>query len=105
MDEISNLTKAMTLQLNEKINQCARTLNRGKLLAKLRVGDVVAHELKYHPHCLAGLYNDERAHLNALFNMELTIFTLVRSYREGNFSLFRDTLRTDTIFLCQQQRQ
>ena len=65
-DEISNLRQAMTMQLNERLNQCARTLNNGKLLAKLSAGDVVAQELKYHPRCLAKLYNSERAHLNVM---------------------------------------
>ena len=63
-DEISNLRQAMTMHLNERFNQCAKTLNHGKLLAKLSAGDVVAQELKYHPRCLAHLYNSERAHLN-----------------------------------------
>ena len=65
-DVISNLRRAMTMQLNERLNQCARTLNNGKLLAKLSAGDVVAQELKYHPRCLTDLYNSERAHRNAI---------------------------------------
>ena len=54
----------MTMKLNKKINDCAKTLNDGKLLAKLSAGDVIAQELKYHPACLVALYNRERAFLN-----------------------------------------
>jgi hypothetical protein len=47
----STLRQAMTMQ----------ALNDGKLLTTLSGGDVVAQEMKYHPTCLAGLYNRERA--------------------------------------------
>ncbi|KAL7381910.1 hypothetical protein ABVT39_020427 [Epinephelus coioides] len=60
------LRDAMTMNVNERLNECARNLSDTKLLAKLSAGDVVAQELKYHPACLIGLYNRERAHLNAL---------------------------------------
>ena len=56
----------MTQQLNDKVNECALTLSDGKLLAKLSGGDVVAQELKYHPACLAALYNRKRAYLKAI---------------------------------------
>ena len=49
----------MTMQLNERVNDCARLLNDGRLLAKLSGWDVVAQKLKYHPTCLIGLYNRE----------------------------------------------
>ena len=52
----------MTMQLNQRLNECARNLNDGKLLALLSGGDVVALELKYHSSCLAALYNRERGH-------------------------------------------
>lgn len=65
-DVISNLRQAMTMKLNDRLNQCARNLNHGSLLAKLSAGDVVAQELKYHSSCLVCLYNEERAHLNAI---------------------------------------
>ena len=55
----------MTMQLTERLNQCALTLNDGRLLALLSAGDAVAQELKYHPGCLVALYNRERAHVNA----------------------------------------
>ena len=55
----------MTMQLNERLNECARNLNDGKLLAILSGGDVVALELKYHCLCLTSLYNRERAHIAA----------------------------------------
>ncbi len=69
-DEISNLRQAMTMQLNQRINQCAKKLNNGKLLAKLSAGDVVAQELKYRPQCLVNLYNAERAQLNTMLHNE-----------------------------------
>ena len=55
----------MTMKLNKRVNECAKTLNDGRLLVKLSAGDVVAQELKYHGACLADLYNRERAHLRA----------------------------------------
>lgn len=57
------LREAMTMQVNKRINECAKTLSDRKLLAKLSVGDVIAQELKYHPACLVALYNRERAYL------------------------------------------
>ena len=60
-----DVREAMTMKLNKRLNKCAKTLNDGKLLAKLSAGDVVAQELKYHPACLVAVYNRERAHLNA----------------------------------------
>ena len=56
----SPLREAMTMKLNERVDECARYLIDMKLLAKLVVGDVVAQEFKYHPACLVGLYNRER---------------------------------------------
>lgn len=53
----------MTMQVNKRIHECAKTLSDRKLLAKLSVGDVIAQELKYHPACLVALYNRERAYL------------------------------------------
>lgn len=60
-----NMREAMTMKLNKRVNECARRLNDGKLLAKLSAGDVVAQEVKYHPSCLVALYNRERTYLNA----------------------------------------
>ena len=65
----SKLRQAMTMQLNERLNECARNLNDGKLLAVLSGGDVVAVELKYHYSCLTALYHKERAHI-AVKNQE-----------------------------------
>ena len=62
----SEIRQAMTMQLNERVNDCARLLNDGRLLAKLSGRDVVAQELKYHPTCLIGLYNRERAYLTSI---------------------------------------
>ncbi|KAK3869744.1 hypothetical protein Pcinc_024972 [Petrolisthes cinctipes] len=53
------------MKVNERINECARILSDGKLLAKLSGGDVVAQELKYHAPCLVALYNQERDFLSA----------------------------------------
>ncbi len=58
-----DLREAMTMKVNMRINECARTLNDGKLLAKLSGGDVIAQELKYHPACLVAPYNKERDYL------------------------------------------
>ena len=46
-----------------RINECAKTLNDGKLLAKLSGRDVIAQELKYHSACLVALYNEEQDYL------------------------------------------
>ena len=59
------LREAMTIQVNKRINECAKTISDKKLLAKLSAGDVIAQELKYHPACLVALYNEERAYLKA----------------------------------------
>ena len=50
----------MTMKVDKRINECARMLNDGRLLVKLRAGDAVAQELKYHPACFTALYNRER---------------------------------------------
>lgn len=65
-DDISNLRCAMTMKLNDRLNQCVGTLNNGKFLAKLSTGDVVAQEMKYHPRYLADLYNAERAYFSSI---------------------------------------
>ena len=57
----SSLRKAMTLNLNQRLRSCAETLQDRPLLVKLSVGDVIAQDMKYHPACLASLYNRERA--------------------------------------------
>lgn len=59
----TELREALTMQLNIRLYQCAKTLQDQTFLAKLSVGDVVAQELKYHGTCLTSLYNKERAHL------------------------------------------
>jgi len=64
-EEGSDLKEAMTMKLDKRLNECAKNLSDGKLLAKLSSGDVVAQEMKYHPTCLVALYNRERAHLHA----------------------------------------
>ncbi|KAK6175969.1 hypothetical protein SNE40_014341 [Patella caerulea] len=61
--EGGKLREAATMQVNKRINECAKTLCDRKLLAKLSAGDVIAQEVKYHPGCLVALYNRERAYL------------------------------------------
>ena len=53
------------MDLNERLNQCARTLNDGRLLSILSAGVVVVHELKYQPACLVTLDNREQSYLCA----------------------------------------
>ena len=50
------------MELDKRLNECARNLNDGKLLARLTGGDIVAQELKYHRSCLTSLYNRDRVH-------------------------------------------
>ena len=54
------------MNLDTRLRECAQTLNDGKLLAILSVGDAMAQELKYHHSCLTRLYNRERSHLTGL---------------------------------------
>ncbi len=58
-EEGGDLREAMTMKLNKRLNECAKNLSDGKLLAKLSTGDVVAQEMKYHHTCLVALYNRE----------------------------------------------
>ena len=60
-----DLRLAMTLALHEKLQQCAINLLDEKLLAKLSAGDVLPQGHMYHPSCLTGVYNRERAWLNS----------------------------------------
>ena len=71
-EEGDEVGEAMTMKLNKKVNECAKTISDGKLLAKLSAGDVVAQELKYHPTCLVALHNCERAHLHELKELKKT---------------------------------
>ena len=59
----------MTMQLDKRLNECARNLNDGKLLAVLSGGDV-AQELKYHYSCLTALYHKEWAYLLTIENQD-----------------------------------
>ena len=59
-DSPSNLHSASTLDVDEKVRECAALLNERKLIAKLSVGDLIAIEAKYHVKCLVGLYNQAR---------------------------------------------
>ncbi|KAJ8372701.1 hypothetical protein AAFF_G00277700 [Aldrovandia affinis] len=66
----SELRQVMTMNLNNRLNECAQTLNDGKLLARLSGGDAIAQELKYHFACLTDLYNRERTYLRATKRLE-----------------------------------
>ncbi len=62
----SELTRqVMTMNLNKRVNECAQTLNDGKLLARLSDGDAIAQEFQYHVACLTDLYNRERSYIRA----------------------------------------
>ena len=64
--DLDDFRQAMTMKLNKRVNKCAKTLNDGKLLAKLSAGDVVGRRnWSTRSACLAGLYNREQAHLRA----------------------------------------
>ena len=54
------------MELDKRLNDCARNIYDGKLLAILSGGDVVAQELEYRSSCLTRLYNKERERLHAL---------------------------------------
>ena len=60
-----DLREEMTMKLNNRVNECARTHGDRKLLAKWSVGDFVAQKLNHHPTCRIDLYIRERAYLNA----------------------------------------
>ena len=54
------------MHLNNRLHQCATTLNDGKFLARLTGGDAITQELKYHRTCLIDLYNRKTSHLKIL---------------------------------------
>jgi len=55
------LPEVSTLELNEKVHECAENLNDFSLLALLAGGDLIAREAKYHLNCLTCLYNRARS--------------------------------------------
>ena len=107
---VSELQQAMTMQLNKRLNECARNLNDGKLLAILSGGDVVAMELKYHCSCLTTPYNREKIHIaqknkEALEScQEKDIFPLV--YSELLTDIMEKRYSTDepTVFRLAEHR-
>jgi len=60
-DTPDRLHEVSTLELNEKVRECAEKLNDFSLLALLTGGDLIAREAKYHLNCLAALYNRTRS--------------------------------------------
>jgi len=67
----SELRHAMTMDLDKRLNECARNLNDVRLMARLSGGDIVAQELKYHRFCLTALYNRERVHFSSQNSQEI----------------------------------
>ena len=63
---VSDPRQVMTMHLNNRLHECATTLNDGKLLARLSDGDAIAQELMCHRTCLTDLYNRETSHLKSL---------------------------------------
>ena len=55
----SERRQVMTMNLNNRLNECAQTLNDGKLLVRLSGGDAIAQEYKYHFAYLTDLYKRE----------------------------------------------
>jgi hypothetical protein len=53
--------EARTFRLDSRVRKCAFDLQDERLLAKLSAGDMVAQDAKYHPRCLASLYNKAAA--------------------------------------------
>ena len=64
------IRQVMTINLNNRPYEYAKTLNERKLLATLSAGDVIAQEHKYHIFCLPGLYNRKRRYLIATRRLE-----------------------------------
>ena len=60
VDSQLNLHAASTLEVDQKVRECAFLLNDSKLIAKLSAGDLIAIEARYHAKCLVGLYNRAR---------------------------------------------
>lgn len=101
----SELRQAMTIQLSERLNECTRNLNDGKLLALLSGGDVVALKLKYRCSCLTTLYNREREYIAQknkdrlqesqendfvpLVFSELLTYVIEKSYNSNEPTVFR----------------
>ena len=57
LDELSNLRSASTLEIDQKVRECAILLNDGGLIAKLSSRDMVTMEAKYHAKFLVSLNN------------------------------------------------
>ncbi|KAH3772565.1 hypothetical protein DPMN_173906 [Dreissena polymorpha] len=102
----SDLRKAMTMNIDRKLNEYARTLIDGNLLATLSDGDAVAQELKYHKKCLlSSLYYRESAHLSILDgqkncgSLENEVYPLVFS-ELVTFIVESKSKATDPIVFC-----
>ena len=72
LGQSSELRHDMMQQLNDRVNECARTLSDGRLLAKLSGGDAIA---QYDPACLVALYNRKRAYLKAISQEQSKVHT------------------------------
>ena len=84
----SELRHAMMMDLDKRLNKCARNLNDIRLMTRLSGGDIIAQELKYHCSCLTTLYNRERAHLLSQSNQE----KMATREKEANPIVFSELL-------------
>ena len=78
----------MMMDLDKRLNKCARNLNDIRLMTRLSGGDIIAQELKYHCSCLTTLYNRERAHLLSQSNQE----KMATREKEANPIVFSELL-------------
>ena len=51
-DEITNLRRATTFEVDQKVKTAANYLNDHKLIGKLSGGDMIAIDARYHLNCL-----------------------------------------------------
>ena len=66
------LHHASTFDLDAQVRKCALQLQDENLLAKLRTGDLIALEAKYHGRCLVSLYNHARQETEPEDEVQLT---------------------------------
>ena len=99
VSDSSDLHSASTLELDEKVRNCANLLSNGKLLAKLAAGDMIALEPKYHSNCLVGLYNRARQ------SRSESDMSTVDSYKALEAMAFADLIAyIDDCKDCQQRK-
>ena len=52
-----SLHEVSTFSLDTRVRKCAHDLQDERLLAKIRAGDMIAQDTKYHSRCLVSLHN------------------------------------------------